>query len=62
MTRLKRIVCTGVVSVLSAFCTIAQEANKPIKIEVPATYTTTKGGDIRCFLNKAAVGKNKPVV
>lgn len=60
--RLKRIVCTGVVSVLSAFGTIAQEANKPIKIELPATYTPTKGGDIRCYLNKAAVGKSKPVV
>lgn len=62
MTRLNRIVCTGVLSAMSAYSTMAQEANKPIKIEVPATYTTTKGGDMRCFLNKAAIGKNKPVV
>lgn len=60
--RLKRIVCTGIVSVLSAFGTMAQEAGKPIKIEVPATYTANAAGDIRCYLNKAAVGKSKPVV
>lgn len=60
--RLNRVVYTTTLLVMSAFGTMAQEASKPIKIEVPATYTANVAGDIRCYLNKAAVGKNKPIV
>jgi len=54
-------VCCTILLALSAISVQAQEA-KPIKIEVPATYSANAAGDIRCLLNKATVGKNKPVI
>lgn len=62
MTRLLKVFCTGILLTQSSIAAIAQEANKPVKIEVPTTYTANAAGDIRCYLNKAAVGNKKPVV
>lgn len=55
-------ICTiGLYLLHSAHTTYAQEAPKPIKIEVSELFPVGTG-DVRCYLNKSAIGRNKPVI
>jgi hypothetical protein len=62
MIKLHKVFCTSALTLLSAVSAFAQKENKAIKLEVPPTYIANTAADIRCYLNKAAVGKHKPVV
>lgn len=62
MMRPDKILCIVLLFIQSALSASAQEAITPIRIEVPAVYTTSAMGDVRCYLNKSTVGKSKPVV
>ncbi|MBN8669552.1 MAG: hypothetical protein J0L80_02625 [Chitinophagales bacterium] len=62
MIKLHKVFCTSALTLLSAVSAFAQKENKAIKIEVPATFKVNTAEDIRCYLYKPALGKNKPVI
>ncbi len=62
MIKLCKVLCTGILLVQSTVLAFAQNANKPIKIEVPSVYNANTIEDIRCYLLKPALGKRRPVI
>lgn len=62
MIKLHKAFCTSILAVLCTVNAFAQKENNAIKIEVPATYNVNTAEDIRCYVYKPAIGKNKPVI
>lgn len=62
MIKLHKVFCICAMVLLSAISASAQKENKAIKLEVPATYNANIAEDLRCYVYKPALGKNKPVI
>lgn len=63
MLKLKEVVIGGIVLVSTVFAARAQDAVKPVKIEIPEVYTGVDGGSVRCYIYKPTVSKGvKPVI
>lgn len=63
MLKLKEVVIGGIILVSTVLAVRAQDAVKPVKIEIPEVYSAAGGGSVRCYIYKPAVSKGvRPVI